>query len=184
MRKDLAEAYECPVLDIDGLHETRPIAVSPDGGPFRLLPRRVHVEIMNADGQPVPAGDHGEIVVTVGENPLRPLVRYRTADHARLVDVDGRPALADLEARGTVEFLAADGTRVPSVDLTQHLQAAGVRDWAVHQHADGSVSATIVGGSQPAVEAALNALLGQLTDVRPQASPDPDRKRRRYSGDA
>lgn len=165
LRRDLERAYGCPVIDIYGLHETRPIASSADGGPFVVLDRRVHVEIVDDEGRPAEFGAHGEIVVTAGENPLLPLVRYRTGDFGRLVDVGGRLAIADLEGREATTFLAADGSRVPSVDLTQHLQAAGAHGWSVVQDATGRVEATIVRGNAAQVAAALDALLGQAATV-------------------
>ena len=159
LRRDLERAYGCPVIDVYGLHETRPIAASADGGPFVVLDRRVHVEVLDVDGRPVPTGQRGEIVVTAGENPLLPLVRYRTGDFGRLVEVGGRPALADLEGREATRFLAGDGTLVPSVDLTQQLQAGGALGWAVRQAAGGEVTATVVGGDPDRIGTALGLLL-------------------------
>jgi len=165
LRRDLERAYGCPVIDVYGLHETRPIAASADGGPFVILDRRVHVEVLDPAGRPAAPGQRGEIVVTAGENPLLPLVRYRTGDFGRLVEVAGRPALADLEGREATRFLALDGTLVPSVDLTQQLQAGGARGWAVRQAADGGVSATVVGGDTRQIGAALTRLLGRPVPV-------------------
>jgi phenylacetate-CoA ligase len=165
LRRDLEAAYGCPVIDIYGLHETRPIAASTDGGPFVILDRRVHVEVLDGDGVPVAPGTRGEIVVTAGENPLLPLVRYRTGDFGRLVQVAGRPALADLEGREATRFLASDGALVPCVDLTQHLQAGGARGWAVHQAGDGTVTATVVGGDAGSIGTALGQLLGRPVTV-------------------
>ena len=165
LRRDLETAYGCPVIDVYGLHETRPIAASADGGPFVILDRRVHVEVLDPAGRPVPTGERGEIVVTAGENPLLPLVRYRTGDFGRLVDVAGRPALADLEGREATRFVALDGSLVPCVDLTQHLQAGGARGWAVHQAGDGTLTATVVGGNAGAIGAALGRLLGRPVTV-------------------
>ncbi|WP_374946089.1 CoF synthetase [Agreia sp.] len=186
LRVDLERAYRCPVIDIYGLHETRPIASSADGGPFVVLDRRVHVEIVDHEGLPVEFGALGEIVVTAGENPLLPLVRYRTGDFGRLVDVGGRLAIADLEGREATTFLAADGTRVPSVDLTQHLQAAGAHGWSVTQDATGRVSATIVRGDSGRVAAALEALLGRGVEVEQRATLSElgAGKPRRYSSNA
>ena len=191
LRADLRAAYGCPVLDLYGLHETRPIAVSHDGGPHRVLDRRVLVEVLDARGEPVTPGTRGEIVVTAGENPLLPLVRYRTGDHGRLVEVEGRPAIADLEGRPMVELLAADGRRVSSVDLTQLLQAAGAYGWTVRQHGDGRLAVVLAHPTaDPAavgvVEEQLVALLGQpltLTRVDTLTELGPG-KPRRYISDA
>ena len=170
LRQDLEQAYGCPVIDVYGLHETRPIAVSADGGPFVILDRRVHVEVLDAAGAAVAPGERGEIVVTAGENPLLPLVRYRTGDFGRLVQLRGRPALADLEGREATRFVALDGTLVPSVDLTQQLQAGAARGWAVHQRADGSVTVALVGGDAAQIGAALRRLLGQPVTVTTAAT--------------
>ncbi|MEN4398815.1 CoF synthetase [Mycolicibacterium senegalense] len=172
LRRALEAAYDCPVLDIYGLHETRPIAVSDDGGPFVVASRRVHVEVL-AD----------EIVVTCGENQFLPLVRYRTGDYARLVTYRGRPALADLEGRQATVFVSATGDAVPCVDLTQQLQAAGARGWSVNQDLQGRVAAVIASGDRQRVIEALTLLLGrpvEVTRVPTLADLGPG-KPRRYS---
>lgn len=186
LRRRLEDAFGCPVFDVYGLHETRPIAVRTDDGPFLVLPRRLVVEILDPTGNPVPDGEVGEIVVTAGENPLLPLVRYRTGDFARLVEVAGRPALADLEGRAHTRFLAADGSLVASVDLTQQLQAHGALGWSVHQDAAGSVTARLVEGDAARIGQALRALLGRpvaVEQLRDLAALGPG-KPRRYRSEA
>lgn len=166
LRFRLESAFGCPVFDIYGLHETRPIAVRSDDGAFRVLNRRVHVEILDTQGQPVPEGTVGEITVTAGENPLLPLVRYRTGDFGRLTHLDdGGIGLADLEGRENTRFRAADGSVVPCVELTQQLQSHGALGWSVTQAADGAVHARIAGGDAAAAQVALEALLGAPIDV-------------------
>lgn len=187
LRRDLETAYDCPVLDVYGLHETRPIAVSDDGGPFVLVERRVHVEVLDDDGTPVPVGEMGEIVVTCGENAYLPLVRYRTGDHGRLVTHNGRPALADLEGREATVFVAASGAVVPCVDLTQQLQAAGARGWTVVQRDDGQTSAVIALGDEKRVAERLGLLLGRpvgVTRVGSLADLGPGKPRRYRSSAA
>jgi len=162
LRADLEDAFACPVFDVYGLHETRPVAVRTDDGPFRVLDRRVLVETLDADGLPVADGEVGEITVTAGENPLLPLVRYRTGDFGRLVVLpDGATGIADLEGREHTVFVRGDGARVPCVDLTQQLQTHGARGWSVEQDAAGGVHARIAGGDADAVRRALVALLDQ-----------------------
>ncbi|OHT92283.1 CoF synthetase [Mycobacterium syngnathidarum] len=172
LRQALEVAYDCPVLDVYGLHETRPIAVSDDGGPFVVAARRVHVEVLA-----------GEVVVTCGENQFLPLVRYRTGDYARLVTHCGRPALADLEGREATVFVSATDDAVPCVDLTQQLQAAGARGWSVNQDSAGRVAAVIASGDRRRVAEALTLLLGrpvEVTRVATLAELGPG-KPRRYS---
>ncbi|MFT2588628.1 AMP-binding protein, partial [Escherichia coli] len=67
LRAALEAAFACPVIDVYGLHETRPIAARTDDGPFRVLDRRVLVEVLDPSGRPVPEGERGEITVTAGE---------------------------------------------------------------------------------------------------------------------
>jgi phenylacetate-CoA ligase len=176
LRRHLEDAFGAPVFDLYGLHETRPIAMRTDDGPFRILPRRLVVEILDATGAPVSPGETGEIVVTAGENPLLPLVRYRTGDFARLLTLDGGLALADLEAREYTRFRRADGSLVVPVDITQQLQAHGALGWAVEQAADGSATARVVGGDMRAITSALEVLfhapvpvvkVGRIADLGP-----------------
>lgn len=187
LRRRLEDAFGCPVFDVYGLHETRPIAVRTDDGPFRVLDRRVHVEALDQNGEAVREGQLGEIVVTAGENPLLPLVRYRTGDFGRLVRLaGGGVGIADLEGRAHTVFRAADGRAVPSVDLTQQLQAHGALGWVVEQSADGGVTATVAGADAGAVSTALTALLGRAVAVRAVEHPADlgEGKPRRYRSDA
>nr|WP_201471284.1 CoF synthetase [Microbacterium hydrocarbonoxydans] len=168
LRARLEAAFACPVLDVYGLHETRPIAMRTGDGPFRVLDRRVHVEVLDPHSDSAAtAGEMGEVVVTAGENPLLPLVRYRTGDYARLVTLDdGGVGIADLEGRENTRFRAATGTLVPCVELTQQLQSHGAEGWSVEQGADGRVRAVIAGGDGVGVRAALTALLGEPVELR------------------
>ncbi len=166
LRTALEAAFACPVIDVYGLHETRPIAARTDDGPFRVLDRRVLVEILDAESNPVPEGERGEITVTAGENPLLPLVRYRTGDVGRLVRLpDGAVGIADLEGRAHTEFVTGSGVRVPSVDLTQQLQSHGALGWSVVQGAGGAVEVTVAGGDARMIRGALEALLDQPVEV-------------------
>lgn len=163
LRAALTDRFGCPVFDVYGLHETRPIAVSADGGPFRVLPRTL-VEVVTSGGDPVADGEIGELVVTVAHNPLLPLVRYRTGDVGRLVEVDGGPAIADLEGRENTVFRTASGRDLPCVDLTQQLQRHGAHGWSVTQQGT-EVTASIVRGDAVEIARALRALFEQPVHV-------------------
>ena len=62
-----------------------------------------------------------------------------------------------------VLFEAPDGSEVPTVDLTQQLQAAGARGWTVVQHPDLTVSLTIVGGDASRIRDRFEIMLGPTT---------------------
>lgn len=168
LRARLERTFACPVFDVYGLHETRPIAVRADDGPFRVLDRRVQVEVLDPHSDVAVAdGEMGEIVVTAGENPLLPLVRYRTGDHGRLVALEGGGVgIADLEGRENTRFRATNGMLVPCVELTQQLQSHGAEGWSVEQSADGRVRAVIAGGDAVGARTALAALLGEPVELR------------------
>jgi phenylacetate-CoA ligase len=184
-RSTVSARFGVPLLDLYGLKETGPVAVSVDGGPHVVVPRRVHVEVVDDDGSPLPDGSRGELTVTVDGNPYLPLLRYRTGDTGILEHRDGRQYIHDLDGRLPVSFRAADGRAVPSVDLTQHLQHFGALAWAVHQRRDALVEARIHGGDRAGIERALRSHLGDIVTVTAVDGPAElgPGKPRRYSTD-
>lgn len=142
VRDAVSRTWGCPVLDLYGLRETGPVAVSADGDGHVVVPRRVWVEVLDADGRPVPDGERGEVVVTVDENPYLPLLRYRTGDTAALVRDHRGTVLVGLEGRAPVRFVAADGSTASSIDATQLLQAYGLAAWELAQDASGDAHLT------------------------------------------
>lgn len=135
LKRRLESVYGCPVIDTYATTETGVIGyTAPDAPGFTLLPTDLYVEVVDADGRPVPEGEPGEICVTGGRNPYLPLLRYRTGDVARLSwsdppGADPVPRLLDLQARAPVTFRAADGSLVGPVDIGRI-----IRDWIVLQH--------------------------------------------------
>ncbi len=117
-----------PVIDVYSTTETGPIAGSvPDGGGLRILSDDLYVEVVDAQGLPVPLGTRGEVTVTGGRNPYVPLLRYRTGDTARLVappagSPDPRHRLVDLEGRRALSFRGTGGVQVPAVDVGRLLR--------------------------------------------------------------
>lgn len=170
VRARAADVWGAPLVDLYGLRETGPVAASSqDGTGHVLVDRRVHVEVVDAAGRPLPAGVRGEVVVTADENPYLPLLRYRTGDHASLGrDATGRVVLNGLEGRAAVLFVDASGTGRPSIDATQVLQTAGLVAWHLHQDVDGAVRLRAVpGDAAGAAQAAraVGAWLGRPVDL-------------------
>ena len=186
-RERARATWGAPVIDVYGSREAGLLAADLDGGRVPsehvVLPRRVHVEILDGAGDPVPDGARGEVTVTVDDNPYLPLVRYRTGDTAALRR-DRRPdgswvtVLLGLEGRSPVRFRTAAGTWVPSVDATQVLQAYGVAAWHLHQAADEAVRLVALVGAGEAGKAAardaadaVSRLLGRPVPVIPVERP-------------
>jgi phenylacetate-CoA ligase len=169
LRERLALRFSCPVVDIYSMNEAGPLAVWLEAAQGHVwLQAGMHVEILSADGQPLPEGEWGEITVTGGINPCLPLLRYRTGDHARLVMTAWGPTLRDLQGRPPVRFKAACGRWVNNVELTQSLRHFDLQRFAIHQHADLSLHMRIAtttpneAALHGQVRLALNTLLGPL----------------------
>jgi phenylacetate-CoA ligase len=127
----------------------------------------------------VPLGQSGEIVVTTFRNPYLPLLRYRTGDYARLVEVqaDGSTELRlmDLVARRSASFRNPEGELVNPVDIARVLNQHGI--YIQHecvQRADGSLDLTVqpMVGTDPqlsAIEASLREYFGPRQVLRLRA---------------
>jgi len=108
----------------------------------------------------------------VEDNPYLPLLRYRTGDtaalrHDRLPDGTWATVLLGLEGRAPVRFASAAGTWIPSVDLTQTLQAYGLTGWHLHQDAAGDLELTVFAPLTPADLSAVVGAVERLTGRRP-----------------
>jgi phenylacetate-CoA ligase len=107
---------------------------------FHLLQPRLHVEVLDAAGQPCPPGVRGEITLTGGFNPFLPLLRYRTGDHAALDYLDGRPVLVGLEGRPPVVFRGRAGQPINNVDVSAALRPFALAQFQLHQAEDGALT--------------------------------------------
>ena len=166
LRRQLEQRFGCPVLDIYSLNEVGPVGVF-DGaaGGHLLLQPELFVELLDSAGQPVGAGERGEVTVTGGFNFCLPLLRYRTGDFAALSFGPDGPVLRELSGRAPVRYRRADGGWVNNIDVTHALQALPLAHFAVHQAADSEVTLRLdANGQQWAAEArtALARLLGAL----------------------
>lgn len=164
LRATLEQRFDCPVLDLYSMNEAGPIAVFDEklGGHLLLQPR-LYVEIVDAHGHPVPDGERGEITLTGGFNFCLPLLRYRTGDHAALVQTSEGPVLQGLMGRAPVRFRTTHGTWVNNIDVTHAMAPWPLTQYALHQHADGSLRLRLPAAALqhgPALTTALNQLLG------------------------
>lgn len=134
LRHRLEKHFGCPVLDLYSMNEAGPIAVfDPAVGGHVLLQPRMQVEILDSAGNALPAGERGEITLTGGFNVCLPLLRYRTGDFARLVNIRGEPVLLDLEGRPPVRFRTTSGEWINNIEVTHALRPFPLSRFSLHQ---------------------------------------------------
>lgn len=136
----ISEVFACPVANGYGGRDAGFIAHQCPAGGMHLTTEDIVVELVGADGQPVPHGTPGEIVVTHLATRDFPFVRYRTGDVAVMDERDcpcgrGLPMLKEIQGRTTDFVVAADGTVMHGLALIYILRdMSGVNAFKIVQH--------------------------------------------------
>ena len=121
-REAITKAFACPVANGYGGRDAGFIAHEcPDGG-MHITAEDILVEIVDDQGNVLPAGESGEIVVTHLATSDFPFIRYRTGDIGTLDTHACRcgrrlPLLRDIQGRSTDFVVAADGTVMHGLSL-------------------------------------------------------------------
>lgn len=177
-RDRLADGFGVRPLDLYGAVEVGAIAWQCAAADlYHLDHDSVVLEVLDEHGDPAPAGEAGEAVVTSLENLHMPLVRYRLRDRVRLAERPCRcgvrgPAIEEIEGREMDRFRCADGTRVASsrLFLSAHVPDTPrwVRRYRVIQDTSGRVWVEVVpvaalpDGFEASVVAAYRSVLGPV----------------------
>lgn len=133
IRKELEAYFKVPILDIYSLTECRNIAVA-EGRKHRVIRPELYLEVFHPEkDEPLPYGERGELVVSGGNNPFLPLIRYRTGDYCSLEIEDGTPYLIDLEARKLTVFYSLDKTLVNTIDISRKMTHYPLAGFRLHQ---------------------------------------------------
>jgi phenylacetate-CoA ligase len=97
------------------------------------------VEVLR-DGQPVGAGEQGELVMTSLHNDVMPLIRYRTQDFVRLAEDDKCRCgsclirVSAILGRSDDALLTSSGEKIHGVEVADQLESRfGLRDFQVVQ---------------------------------------------------
>lgn len=114
-RKVIGEVFGAPVANGYGGRDAGFIAHECPQGGMHLTAEDIVVEIVDADGRALPAGQRGEIVITHLCTGDFPFIRYPTGDIGSLSDSTcacgrGLPLLAEIDGRSTDFVQAMDGT--------------------------------------------------------------------------
>ena len=135
------------------------------------------VEIIDPDGQPVPTGESGEIVVTHLATRDFPFVRYRTGDMGILSNEScacgrGLPVLKDIQGRATDFVVAQDGTVIHGLALIYILRdLPGIAAFKIVQESLELVRVEIVKGegytdsNEKAIDEVFKSRLGGAVNV-------------------
>lgn len=126
-RNIIEEVFGCPVANGYGSRDAGFIAHQCPSGSMHITAEDIIVEIIGDDGQPVPNGQSGEIVVTHMATGDFPFIRYRTGDIAVMDDKPcacGRSlqVLREIQGRATDFILARDGTVMHGLALIYTLR--------------------------------------------------------------
>ena len=139
-RQAISRVFGCPVANGYGSRDAGFIAHECPHGGMHLTVEDVVVEIVNAQGDPVPAGETGEIVVTHLATREFPFIRYRTGDMAALGSQAcacgrGLPTLCEIQGRSTDFVVAANGTVMHGLALVYILRdLPEVKEFKIVQH--------------------------------------------------
>ncbi|WP_348732560.1 AMP-binding protein [Rheinheimera texasensis] len=121
-RELIEQVFRAPVANGYGGRDAGFIAHQCPAGSMHLSVEDIIVEIIDRDGNPLPPGQSGEIVVTHLATSDFPFVRYRTGDIAALSDKvcscgRGLPVLENIEGRSTDFVVASNGTMMHGLAL-------------------------------------------------------------------
>ncbi len=148
-RAILTEYFSAPVADGYGSREAGFIAHECPRGSLHIIGGNCIVETVR-EGQPTPAGEPGEIVVTHLDGYGMPMIRYRTGDVGRLKPGRcacgrGLPLMDVVHGRVTDFLRLPDGTIRHALSIIYPLrETAGLRQFRVRQEADYSVIVQVV----------------------------------------
>lgn len=126
-RSLIGRVFGCPVANGYGGRDAGFIAHECPSGGMHITVEDIVVEIVDADGRPLPPGQPGEVVVTHLASSDFPFIRYRTGDVAVLQDGlcpcgRGLPRLQEIQGRSNDFLVALDGARLQSAALTYVLR--------------------------------------------------------------
>ncbi len=161
----LEEYFECRVFDLYSLTECKMIAVAHNEELHKAIRPDLYLEIFHVkEDKLVAEGERGELVVTGGNNPFLPLIRYRTGDFCSLIMKNGIPYLKNLEARSPVPFYNAKNKLITTVDISRVLSRFELARYTLHQNQDFTVKvemwSKVVDKGQ--VESILKELFGEV----------------------
>ncbi|MCW8948633.1 MAG: phenylacetate--CoA ligase family protein, partial [Sedimenticola sp.] len=114
-KKDIEKIFGCPTANGYGGRDAGFIAHQCPSGGMHITAEDIIVELIDSNGDVVPHGVPGEVVITHLATGEFPFIRYRTGDVAVLDDATcecgrGLPLLKEIQGRTTDFIVAQNGT--------------------------------------------------------------------------
>jgi len=138
-REAIEKAFGCKVANGYGGRDAGFIAHECPGGNMHISAEDIVVEIIGNNGEVLPDGEQGEIVVTQLSTGDFPFIRYRTGDVATISEKKcscgrGLPILENIQGRTTDFVVAADGTMMHGLALIYVLrELKGIESFKIVQ---------------------------------------------------
>ncbi len=176
-REKIEQVFGCPVANGYGGRDAGFIAHQCPSGSMHITAEDIIVEIIDADGNVLPPGQSGEIVVTHLATRDYPFVRYRTGDVGTLSTSGcacgrGLPVLHDIQGRSTDFLVGQDGTVMHGLALIYILRdLPGIASFKITQESLELTRVDIVRGegfvttNEQAIEDVFKQRLGQGVTV-------------------
>lgn len=176
-RDDISRVFGCPVANGYGGRDAGFIAHQCPQGGMHITAEDIIVELVDQDGNAVPVGTAGEVVVTHLATSEFPFIRYRTGDVAVMSEktcVCGRglPMLEEIQGRTTDFIIAADGTIMHGLAVVYPIRdIPGIASFKVVQETRERVIVQIVPGDncgadvEAIIDRGIKARLGQSVEV-------------------
>ncbi len=139
-RKLIERIFACPVANGYGGRDAGFIAHECPEGRLHITAEDIIVEIIDAQGDKLPNGEAGEIVVTHLATGDFPFIRYRTGDIGVLSDEScpcrrGLPVLKEIQGRTSDFIVAQDGTVLHGLALIYILRdIEDIEEFKIIQH--------------------------------------------------
>jgi phenylacetate-CoA ligase len=172
-RERIERIFACPVANGYGGRDAGFIAHACPSGNMHITADDIIVEIIDNQGNVLPIGESGEIVVTHLATRDFPFIRYRTGDVGTLSDETcacgrGLPLLKEIQGRTTDFVVAEDGTVLHGLALIYILRdLPGIESFKITQHDLQHVTVQIVAdfaayekSSEQAIEQVFKKRLG------------------------
>jgi len=181
-QRDLySKVFECETYDYYGSFELHAIACEcAEHAGYHIAAENVVVEIVDDEGEPVPVGEEGRILITNLHNYAMPFIRYDIGDVGVTSDKAcpcgrGLPLLAALNGRTADVIRTTSGKSIPGIALPWgFLASLGVEQFQIVQESYQRVVVKLVLGREYPEEHADKLTREITSQYRPILGEDMD----------